>query len=188
MDDIGAQVVTLAGSCFCPGSAPGWATPWWGPRDRPSKLTARGIPNGVSFGPRRSWRTWPFPSSGPQSRASGVPVCRRLSAGGRWIRTLGPQWGKLRSRDCPVDRHGISVRPQGRLVRERDSSNHSVRGLANLWRILWCKSSNSGSRELLSGAGLTACDVPWFSANSPPPSSGDGDEGVRALESQTAAE
>ena len=55
-------------------------------------------------------------------------------------------------------------------------------------RILWCKPSNSGSRELLSGAGLTACDVPWFSANSPPPSSGDGDEGVRALESQTAAE
>src|SRR6266478_6625424 len=80
MDDIGAPVVTLAGSCFCPGSALGWVAPRWGPRDRPSKLTARGIPNGVSFGPRRSWRTWPFPSSGPQSRARPLygPALNRL--------------------------------------------------------------------------------------------------------------
>jgi hypothetical protein len=25
MNDVGAQVMTLAGSCFCPGSARGWA-------------------------------------------------------------------------------------------------------------------------------------------------------------------
>ena len=48
LDGVGAQVVTLAGSCFCPGSAlmgrpmMGSEGPW------SSKLTARGTPNDVS--------------------------------------------------------------------------------------------------------------------------------------------
>jgi hypothetical protein len=80
LDGADAQVVTLAGSCFCPGSAPWMGCPMMGSEGPAVQADSTWYSERPVVRPTAIVADLTFPSSGPQSRARPVygPALNRL--------------------------------------------------------------------------------------------------------------